>query len=137
MTESQRIHATCVALDNSSVLIIGDSGAGKSSLALRLMALGAMLVSDDSVDLMRDGKMVLTSPPDTIAGQIEARGFGILEMPYCSSAVLKFVVDMNKAEVRRLPEDKTRSYLGVEFPLVFGGNNLHLADAVFCVLKHG
>lgn len=135
--ESERMHASCVEYNGRSVLIIGDSGSGKSSLSLALIALGATLVSDDAVDLKRDDDAILTSPPDSILGQIEARSFGILEMPYSSSATLKFVVDMNKSEVRRLPEDKTISLLGVKVPLVFGGNNLHLANAVFCVLKLG
>ncbi len=137
MMEKERIHASCVEYKGQSVLIIGDSGAGKSSVSLALIALGATLVSDDAVDLTRDGDAILTSPPDSISGQIEARGFGILEMPYCSSATLKFVVDMDKTEVRRLPEDKTISLLGLKVPVVFGGNNLHLANAVFCVLKLG
>ncbi len=135
--KKERMHASCVEYEGKSVLIIGDSGSGKSSLSLALIALGATLVSDDAVDINLSGKEILTTPPDSILGQIEARGFGILEMPYCASATLKFVVDMNKSEVRRLPEDKTIFLLGLKIPLIFGGNNLHLADAVFCVLKLG
>ncbi|MCF6304852.1 MAG: HPr kinase/phosphatase C-terminal domain-containing protein [Rhodobacteraceae bacterium] len=135
--EKQRIHGSCVEYDGQSVLIIGDSGSGKSSVSLALIALGATLVSDDAVDLTRKDDKIMTSPPDSILGQIEARSFGILEMPYSASATLKFVVDMNKSEVRRLPEDKTIALLGLKLPLVFGGNNLHLANAVFCVLKLG
>lgn len=137
MTEKQRIHATCVELDGQSVLIIGDPGAGKSSLALGLIARGATLVADDAVDITRKSKQLHTSPPDSILGQIEARGFGILEMPYSNDAVLKFVVDLNKTEVRRMPDDKTTKLLGLDIPLVFGGNNLQLVDAIFCVLKFG
>jgi len=136
-SENQRIHATCVALDGQSVLLIGDSGSGKSSLALRLIALGAMLVSDDSVDVTLDSETLTTSAPKTIEGKIEARGFGILEMPHCATASLKFVVDMNKSEVRRLPDDKSMNILGQNVPLIFGANNPALADAVFCVLKFG
>ncbi len=131
------MHGSCVEYGGQSVLIIGDSGSGKSSVSLALIALGATLVSDDAVDLTRKDDKILTSPPDSILGQIEARSFGILEMPYSNSATLKFVVDMNKSEVRRLPEDKTIALLGLKVPLVFGGNNLHLANAVFCVLKLG
>ncbi len=133
--EKQRVHATCVALNGQSVLIIGDSGSGKSSLALGLIARGAILLADDAVDLHRDDGQIITTAPDTILGKIEARGFGILELEFCQTAQLRFVIDMNKSEVRRLPEDKTKSLLGLDIPLVFGGNNLHLADAAFCVLK--
>ena len=133
----ERMHATCVEYDGKAVLIIGDPGAGKSSLALGLISRGATLVADDAVDITRSEDNITVSAPASIQGQIEARGFGILEMAFSKSARLKFVVDMNKTEVRRLPEDKTITLMGLEIPLVFGGNNLHLADAVFCVLKLG
>ena len=46
-----KIHASCVALAGKGVLILGDSGAGKSDLALRLMDDGARLVADDRTEL--------------------------------------------------------------------------------------
>lgn len=133
--DSHRIHGTSVALSGRSILIIGGSGTGKSTLALRLIALGAELVSDDAVDLKREGDQILTSPPNTIEGMIEARGFGILTMDYTPAARLEFVVDMSKTEVRRMPEEKTMTLLGLDIPLVFGGNNAYLGDAIFCMLK--
>ena len=39
------IHASCVAIGHKGVLILGDSGAGKSDLALRLIDDGARLVA--------------------------------------------------------------------------------------------
>ena len=47
------LHASAVALDGRGALLLGASGAGKSGLALRLMALGARLVADDRVLLRR------------------------------------------------------------------------------------
>jgi HPr kinase/phosphorylase len=44
---SEILHASCIALEGRGLLILGPSGAGKSSLAIRMMALGASLVSDD------------------------------------------------------------------------------------------
>ena len=44
---SKKIHSTSIVLDDSGVLIIGDSGSGKSDLALRLIDSGATLISDD------------------------------------------------------------------------------------------
>ena len=43
------LHASCVVLDDQAYIIVGKSGAGKSSLALALLQLGGTLVSDDLV----------------------------------------------------------------------------------------
>ena len=45
------MHATCVHINGSGVLIVGRSGSGKSSLAIKLLALGAKLVADDQCKL--------------------------------------------------------------------------------------
>ena len=47
LTETAKtIHANCVSVDGKGLLILGASGAGKSSLTFELIALGAMLVSE-------------------------------------------------------------------------------------------
>ena len=78
MGETLTLHASCVALDGRGVLILGRSGAGKSSLALELMALGARLVADDRTVLHADDGAPVASCPPAILGKIEARGVGIL-----------------------------------------------------------
>ena len=45
--QSRTIHSTSVVIEDSGVLIVGDSGSGKSDLALRLIDSGATLISDD------------------------------------------------------------------------------------------
>ena len=47
------MHATCVDVNGSGVLIIGRPGSGKSSIAINLLALGATLVADDQCELVR------------------------------------------------------------------------------------
>ena len=49
---AQILNASCVAWQGRGALILGRSGAGKSALALQLMALGADLVSDDRTELL-------------------------------------------------------------------------------------
>jgi HPr kinase/phosphorylase len=68
------LHASVVAVDGAGVLILGASGAGKSGLALRMIALGALLVSDDQVLLERCGDVLVARAPETLSGLIEARG---------------------------------------------------------------
>ena len=67
------VHASCVALGGRGVLILGGSGAGKSGLALQLMAYGAALVSDDRTILSNRDGALQAAAPDTIRGRIEAR----------------------------------------------------------------
>ena len=50
---SKRIHGTSIALGENGLLIIGESGSGKSDLALRLIDSGATLISDDQTICMK------------------------------------------------------------------------------------
>lgn len=99
------IHATCVAVGERGILILGGSGAGKSDLAIRLIDRGARLVADDSVRLQaRDGGL-FASPPPTIAGRIELRGVGILTLPHLPEVELALAVELvAPAQVVRLPD---------------------------------
>jgi len=112
-----QIHATCVALGSVGVLIRGPSGAGKSDLALRLIDGGAELVSDDYCELAaKDGKLLAT-PPAAIAGKIEMRGFGILELPYRPLAVIGLVIDLRpESEIARMPDTPACTIEGISVP---------------------
>lgn len=123
---SIQIHATCVAFDDAGILLRGPSGAGKSDLALRLVEAGAMLVADDRVDLRRQGGRLFASAPVPLRGLVEARGVGILRLPFQESAPLRLVVDLvARAEVERLPEPEAEAILGVDLPRL----RLHGLDA--------
>jgi HPr kinase/phosphorylase len=109
----QLIHGTCVALGTSAALLRGVSGAGKSDLALRFLALAyelgrePKLIADDQV-WIEDGASgeLLASAPPTLAGKIEVRGLGILETPYLAQGRLVLVVDLvSDKEVPRMPPD--------------------------------
>ncbi|MDD9876543.1 MAG: HPr kinase/phosphatase C-terminal domain-containing protein [Magnetovibrio sp.] len=113
-----QIHATCVALGGVGVVIRGPSGGGKSDLALRLIDAGARLVADDRVDLGRDGDAVVAAPPAALAGLLEVRGIGIVEMAFEASATVGVIVDLIGADaVERLPEPATAALLGVALPV--------------------
>ncbi|MFT3690611.1 HPr kinase/phosphorylase [Paenirhodobacter sp.] len=132
------IHATAVALNpGRAVLILGAAGAGKSELALRLMAYGARLVADDRVDLTaRDGE-VWARAPATISGMIEMRGVGILRADPLPSARIVLVVDLDRTETERLPPQRVHELLGVRLPLVLRLQRGHLDVAVLQWLKGG
>lgn len=110
MTET--VHASCVAVRGAGVLIRGPSGAGKSSTALRLIALGAVLVADDRTILSADDSGVMASPHPAIAGRIEARGIGILTLPRLDTVRLSLIVDLDATEPERLPQYRQTCLLG-------------------------
>jgi serine kinase of HPr protein (carbohydrate metabolism regulator) len=119
MTElsSDILHASCVVIDGRAVLLAGRSGAGKSDLALRLIDRGAQLLCDDytQVTRRRDGRLIAT-PTQRIAGKIEVRGVGIVEMDHAFEAEVALYCDL-EAPVERLPAPATRRLVGVEVPV--------------------
>jgi serine kinase of HPr protein (carbohydrate metabolism regulator) len=106
------IHATCIRLAragrafgapaSAGVLLLGSSGAGKSDLALRLIERGAQLVADDRTDLFIARGQIHARAPKRIAGYLEIRGLGILELPYAATARIALVVAL-KHDVARMP----------------------------------
>lgn len=132
------LHATSVAVEGRGLLILGPSGAGKSSLALRLLSLGAQLVSDDRTRVtLQDGRLVATCPSPTIRGLIESRGLGLLRAPTVDSAPLTLAVDLGQGETERLPPLRTVTILGFALPLVLHPQNDHFPDALMLYLRHG
>lgn len=103
-----------MAVGTRAVLIRGPSGSGKSDLALRLLMGAAagvvgdaevMLISDDQVTYERRANQIMLSPPQSIAGKLEVRGIGILEVAYRPEAPLGIIVDLvDRYQVPRMPE---------------------------------
>ncbi|MET4127721.1 HPr kinase/phosphatase C-terminal domain-containing protein [Roseovarius sp. MBR-6] len=129
------IHGSCVALAGRAVLIRGASGAGKSALALRLIALGAGLVADDRTRIWRAGAQVMADAPDTIRGLIEARGVGILHLDATGPAPLALVVDLDARAEGRLPVQKTTVLAGLRVPLVENAPSAHFSASILLYLK--
>ena len=133
----KHLHASCVGLDGDAVLILGKSGAGKSALALTLMAYGAQLVADDRVVLRPVDGRIIASVPDTIAGLIEARGVGILKAAFLPCAALALIVDLDQSEQDRIPSPRYMTVLGHDLPLLHRVDGLHFAPAILQFLRAG
>ena len=112
-----RVHATTVAIGGRGVMITGPSGAGKSDLALRLIDRGAILVSDDYTECVVQDGTVIASPPATIAGRIEVRGIGIVDMPHVPHISVAMIVTLGKT-VERMPEPHPKRVSGIEIPAI-------------------
>ncbi len=116
------VHATCVAVPDeqngaAGILLLGPSGAGKSDLALRLIDEGAQLVADDQTSLSQRESALWAEAPESLAGLIEVRGLGIIRMPYLEKVRVSACFDLVEAtKIERLPEPKTRTFLGISLP---------------------
>ena len=115
---AETLHASTVAVDGRAVLIAGPSGAGKSDLALRLLDRGFTLVSDDRTLVRREGERLVASAPPNIAGKLEIRGIGIVDMDVVDNMPVALFVELT-SEIQRLPdENRERPVLGVRIPLI-------------------
>jgi serine kinase of HPr protein (carbohydrate metabolism regulator) len=115
---AETVHASTVAIGGRAVLISGPSGSGKSDLALRLLDRGFTLVSDDQTIVRRDGDRLIAAAPPNIAGKLEVRGIGIVEMERLDNVPVALIVELT-SDIQRLPDDsRERLLLGVALPLV-------------------
>jgi serine kinase of HPr protein (carbohydrate metabolism regulator) len=115
---AETVHASTIASEGRAVLITGPSGAGKSDLTLRLLDRGFTLVSDDQTIVRKDGERLLASAPPNIAGKLEIRGIGIVEMATVADVPVALLVELT-SEIQRLPDDSLeRPILGINLPLI-------------------
>ncbi len=123
------IHGVLADVLGVGVLILGDSGIGKSECALDLVVAGYRLVSDDAVVIKRlPPKTLFGMASDVVKYHIEIRGLGIVNIKdlYGITAIrerkqMDIVIDLVKwepdAEYERLGfEENTYDILGVDLP---------------------
>lgn len=130
------VHATCIASGSGGLLIRGVSGSGKSALALDLIALGAELVADDQVELRRSGDSVHARAPDRLAGLIEARGVGLLRLPFRADVAVALILDLDTPEPARLPPRRVARLLDLPIPRILRPPVLS-AGAILAALRFG
>ncbi|MEO6224875.1 MAG: HPr kinase/phosphatase C-terminal domain-containing protein [Sphingomicrobium sp.] len=115
---AETVHASTVASDGRAVVITGPSGSGKSDLTLRLLDRGFVLVSDDQTIVKRDGDRLIATAPANIAGKLEIRGIGIIDMERTADVPVALLVELTN-DIQRLPDDsRERPILGVSLPLI-------------------
>jgi HPr kinase/phosphorylase len=112
------VHATTIDVAGLGVLIEGASGSGKSDLALRMIAGGALLVADDQTEVEIVGDTLRARSPKTISGLIEARGVGIVAAPIKAATTLRLAVALVSEPPERMPQQRTWSLPGGGGPLI-------------------
>ncbi|NLZ77837.1 MAG: HPr kinase/phosphorylase [Spirochaetales bacterium] len=128
---TRTIHGVLVEVYGIGVLIIGDSGVGKSETALELIERGHRIVSDDTVRLRNVGDTFLigTGENPALAHHMEIRGLGIINLAnlYGVGAIrerkqIQLVVQLEDwdatKEYDRIGTEMTTDYLGISIPLV-------------------
>ncbi|MBQ5800601.1 MAG: HPr(Ser) kinase/phosphatase [Clostridia bacterium] len=74
-------HAVLVEVYGEGVLLLGDSGVGKSETAIELVKRGHRLIADDAVEIKRVSKKTLVGEaPEIIRHYVELRGVGIIDV---------------------------------------------------------
>ncbi|HBP31622.1 MAG: HPr(Ser) kinase/phosphatase [Advenella sp.] len=119
------VHGVFMDVLGLGVLITGESGLGKSELALELISRGHGLVADDAVDFSRTSPTLIEGQcPDLLRNMLEVRGLGLLDIRtiFGETSVrrkmrLKLIVHLvraNSEKFERLPiQDQTQDLLGI------------------------
>jgi len=126
-----RLHATCVSIGDSGVLLRGAPGSGKSDLALRLIDDGGYLIADDQVLVERTDNRLVARAPTALGGLLEVRGLGIVKAPFRPQATLALVVDLAPAGAgERLPAPDHCNIDGIELSRLVIAPRHASADAI-------
>ena len=123
-------HGVLMEIYGEGVLLIGESGIGKSEAAVELLKRGHRLIADDAVEIRKiSGNTLLGTAPELIRNYIELRGIGIVNVAKLfgmgavkSENKIDLVVNIvpwNTHEVydRLGLEDQHMDILGVKVPL--------------------
>ena len=114
----KRFHSTSLVVEDSGILIIGESGIGKSDLALRMIDSGAMLIADDITICKKINNFIYLFSPEETKGLLEVREIGIITVPFIENIKLSLVVQLIDEENIRYPENENCLILGIKVPKI-------------------
>lgn len=109
-----QVHASLIIINGVGVMIIGDSGVGKSEAVLDLIHKNHTFVSDDAVIVRRIGNNFLGSSPELTKDILEARGLGLIDVRkiYGEKAIRPSAFIDLVIELKHFSEDDTFDRLG-------------------------
>jgi hypothetical protein len=135
--KSKLPNVTAVAIDGRGLLIAGEAGAGKSSLALALIDRGATLIGDDGIVIEDESGHPVAQPPKTTRGLLEVRNVGLIEFP-TTEAPIGLVLQLTTLAPRYPMELATTTLGGVGIPVLLfrPGDATQAMRAEFALGKH-
>ena len=124
-------HGVLVEVYGEGILLLGDSGVGKSETAIELIKRGHRLIADDAVEIKKVSATTLVGQaPDLIRHYVELRGIGIVDVRrlFGMGAIketekIDLVINLEpwhqgKMYDRLGLEEKTTNILGIEVPTI-------------------
>ena len=125
--KSISMHGTFVNVLGLGVMLLGDSGAGKTECALELVERGHRWIADDVVDVERRGDSLYGRGHELVKGLINVRSRGIVEtekflgaQAILDDSIINLVVELKKADQDGLQdihsEEESRDIMGVKLP---------------------
>lgn len=116
LAEETLMHGVFMSIHGKGVIIRGDSGIGKSEIALELIKRGHLLIADDCVELFHVGSSIIGKSPAVLTNLLEIRGIGVIDVVkmFGVSAILdKDVVDL-VIQLERWVPSKEYTRIGTE-----------------------
>ena len=123
-------HGVLMEVYGEGVLLVGESGIGKSEAAVELLKRGHRLIADDAVEIRKlSGNSLVGTAPELIRNYVELRGIGIINVAKLFGAgavkaeneinLVVTIVPWNTQEVydRLGLEDQCTDILGVKIPM--------------------
>ena len=124
-------HGVLVNVYGEGILILGDSGIGKSETAIELLKRGHRLIADDAVEIKRvSSRTLVGEAPEIIRHYVELRGIGIVDVRRLfgmgaveNTARIELVVNLEHWEQGKMYDrlgldNETTEILGVEVPCI-------------------
>jgi HPr kinase/phosphorylase len=125
------MHGVLIEVYGEGILMLGESGVGKSETALEIVKRGHRLIADDLVEVRRVSETTLLGrAPDIIRHLIEIRGLGILDVKelYGVSSVkmqesIQFVINLELWDEKKVYDrlgllEETTTILGIKVPSI-------------------
>lgn len=124
------LYGVMMNIYGKGVMISGDSGIGKSEVALDLISRGHMLVADDRVDVARVHNDIICQAPKLLKKMLEIRGLGIVDVTklfgarsYLGKCELDFIIKLVKfdetvSKDRLNPVNEKFNVLGLDVPML-------------------
>ena len=131
MATSMCIHGGLLSIYGKGVLIRGESGMGKSEIALELIKRGHLLVADDRVDCYRIHNKIVGKAPELLREMLEIRGIGVINVSrmfgvssVLPKAEINFQVNLEPWKADQdydrvgIEEKKHENILGIDIPKI-------------------